>query len=366
MRVAVTLEQLWHRVPGGTATSTIGLLGALRTGHSELDLVAVTARHSGAPPAPWTSPVPLRPLPLPRALLYETWHLPVWRGPGVELATGAVDVVHATAIAYPATAAPVVVTVHDLAFLADPGFATRHGRRFFRRGAALARDHARLIVVPSDATAAECRAAGFDAGRIRVVPWGVDREPVPPDDVERVRAKHGLDRPYVLFCGTLEPRKNLGGLVRALVRLDRHDVDLALVGPDGWATDVRALLGPLGSRARPLGYVPGHERDALMAGARVFAYPSLREGFGLPVLEAMAQGAAVVTSSVTATAEVVAEAGVTVVPTDVEALAGAIGDLLDDPARAGALGEAARARAATFTWSRAADGYAAAYAEAVS
>jgi glycosyltransferase involved in cell wall biosynthesis len=248
-----------------------------------------------------------------------------------------------------------------LAFLAEPGAFTRHGRRFLRRGTALARRHARVVVVPSEATATECRAAGFDGDRLRVVPWGHDPGAVTESDIEQARARHGLPDRYVLFVGTLEPRKNLPRLAAAWRRLDLGaDVPLVLVGPEGWGE-----VGVTGPGVVPVGFVTGAERDALYAGASVVAYPSLREGFGLPVLEAMAQGAAVVTSIGTATEEVAGDAAILVDPLDEAAIAAGLERLLGDPAAAAGLGVLARRRAATFTWERCADGYLHAYAEAV-
>src|SRR4051794_31953017 len=123
MRVAVTLEQCWHRVPGGTATSVLELVRALHA-FGDLDLVGVAARHDGGPPPDFRPVIPVRHLPLPRVVLYETWHAPLVRFPALERATGPVDLVHATAIAHPASRAPVVTTIHDLAFLDDPSRAT--------------------------------------------------------------------------------------------------------------------------------------------------------------------------------------------------------------------------------------------------
>jgi glycosyltransferase involved in cell wall biosynthesis len=351
----MTLEQCWHRVPGGTASSIVGLAAALAR-RDDVEVLGVAARHDAEPADAYRPAVPVRHLPLPRLALYESWHRLRW--PPVQRATGPVDVVHATTAATPpASRAPLVATVHDLAFLASPGGFTRHGRRFLRRGTALARRHARVVVVPSEATARECRDAGFAADRIRVVPWGHDAAAASADDVARVRAVHRLPERYVLFVGTVEPRKNLARLARAWRRSVGPDVALVLAGPAGWGEGA-----PTGAGILRVGFVPDADRDALYAGAAVVAYPSLREGFGLPVLEAMAQGAPVLTSSGTATAEVAGDAAALVDPLDEAAMAEALAALVADP---GDLGARARRRAAAFTWARCAEGYVAAYREAL-
>lgn len=365
LRVAVTVEQCWHRVPGGTATSTLGFLGALATS-GEVQPVGVAARHASPPPGPFVPPVPVRHLPLPRLALYETWHGLRW--PKVERATGPVDVVHGTAVAVPASDAPLVMTIHDLAFLVDPTQATRHGNRFFRRGMELARRHAERVMVPSEATAAECREAGFDPEVLRVVPWGVDVASVTEADVAAARSSHGLERPFVLFVGTVEPRKNLAAVVGAMevVASEHRDVDLVLVGPDGWNEDLAERLAPLdaaGVTVHRLGFVPMTELPALYAACAAFCFPSLREGFGLPVLEAMAHGAPVVTSIGTATAEVGGDLALLVDPRDHEAVGRALLRFLDDPALADERRRRGRQHAAAYTWEAAGSAIAAVYRE---
>lgn len=362
VRVALTLEQCWHRVPGGSATSILRLAQAL-VARGDVEVVGVAARHPEPPEPPFAPPVPVAQLPLPRLALYEAWH--ALRRPRVEAATGPVDLVHATAVAVPGSRAPLVVTVHDLAFRAEPGHATRHGLRFFRRGTELTRRHARLVLVPSEATARECVDAGIDRDRLRVVPWGVTPQVVTDAQRADARARHRLERPYVLFVGTVEPRKNLPRVVEAVAALDRPDVELVLVGAEGWNEDLGALRDRLPGRVRTLGFLPPADLAPLYDGAAAVAYPSLREGFGLPVLEAMAQGAPVVTSAGTATEEVAGDAAVLVDPTSVEAIAAGLDGLLADPAGAAARGRRARDRAATFTWARTAEQTVAAYREAL-
>ena len=364
MRVAVTLEQCWHAVPGGTAVAAIELARALDA-RDDVDVIGVAARHSQPPAADWQPPIEVRHLWPPRNLLYELWHAraPVAK---VERATGAVDVVHATGVAYPRTDAPVVVTIHDLAFLDDPTRVTKHGFRFFSRATALARAHARLVLCSSEATKAHCLAEGFDAAKLCTVPLGVTATPATPDEVARVRAKYGLTHPYVFFSGTVEPRKNLPRLLRAFAKVKRTDVDLVLSGPQGWNESLRADLAPIEARVHTLGFIDRTELFALHAGAEVFCYPSIKEGFGLPVLEAMVQGTPVVTSAVTSTAEVAGDTGVLVDPFDEQAIADALDRVLDDPALAQRLGHAGQERAQTFTWARTAELTVAAYREATS
>ncbi|MGH9118871.1 MAG: glycosyltransferase family 4 protein [Acidimicrobiales bacterium] len=365
MRVAVTVEQSWAEVPGGAARVTNELLGALAA-RPELgvDVVGVAARHRRPPPAAWAPPVAtIAHLPLPTLAMFEGWHKLRW--PPVEHATGPVDVVHGTIIAVPACRAPLVLTVHDLSFLAYPEHFTRRGVRFFRRALKLARREPRLVTCPSQATMNECLAAGFDPDRLRLVPYGVRATPASKADVEEARRRHRLGRPYVLFCGTVEPRKNLPRVIEAFRRADRAGLDLVLAGPQGWNEQIDALLGRLGHRAHALGFVPAGDLGPLYAGATVVVYPSLREGFGLPVLEAMAQGAPVVTSLGTSTEEVAGDAALLVDPLDVDAIAAAITQVVDRPDLAERLADAGRARAATFTWDRTAELMAAVYTEAV-
>jgi glycosyltransferase involved in cell wall biosynthesis len=361
MRVAVTVEQSWHVVPGGIATSTVSLLRALE-GLGRLDLVGVAARHRRPPAPALVPPIPVRHLPLSRRVLYEAWQRLRW--PPVERATGPVDVVHDAGYVVPPSRAPLVATVHDLLFLTYPQHYTWHSRTVLRRGFELARRHARLVMCPSRATASHCEEQGIERERLRLVPWGVSIRPVDGDHAERVAGRYRLDRPYVLFCGTVEPRKNLRRVLAAFRALDRPGVELIIAGPQGWKEDIGLDLDGLGGRARRVGFVPRPELDVLYARAAAVVYPSLGEGFGLPILEAMAQGAPVVTSKGTAMEEVAGDAALLVDPLDTDAIAGAMDRLLDDPSLAATLGRAAREHAAGFTWERTAELAAVVYAEA--
>lgn len=359
MRVAVPFEQCWTAVPGGTARTTIDLAAALDA-RSDVDVVGFAARHRTAAPSAWRPPVPVHHLPLPRQLLHETWH--ALRRPQVERATGPIDVCHAVGGAIPASRAPLVVTVHDLASRHFPELFSRQGRRFFRRSLALVREHAAQVQVPSRATLDDCVDAGIDPARLRLVPWGCTVTDPTPEDVAAARERFALPDSYVVCVGTREPRKNLRGLLEAWRRLGRDDVGLVLVGPDGWG-DVPDQLTP-GHNVTMTGFVDVRTRDALYRGATASCYPSLFEGFGLPVLESMALGCPVVTSSGTSTAELVAGgAGIAVDPRDPDAIAGGLATVLDDPDLRRRLVAAGRARAGEHTWERAADLAVAGYRE---
>jgi glycosyltransferase involved in cell wall biosynthesis len=262
-------------------------------------------------------------------------------------------------MAIPPKSAPLVVTVHDLAFLQDPAHFTRHGLRFFNRGLALVRNDADLVLVPSRASWQECVDAGIEKDRLRLVPHGVQVPAVSTRQVDEFRTAHGLSERYVLWCGTLEPRKNVPGLLRAFAIAHEKDpnLELVLAGPNGWG-DVEV---PQTDGVRLLGFLPSDELHAAYAGARAFCYPSFREGFGLPVLEAMAHGVPVVTSAGTAMAEFTEGAGLLVDAHDVEGIANAVVVATDD--RHGELAAASLSRSRDYTWENSATLTLAAYHE---
>lgn len=358
----MTVEQCWQPVPGGSGRYVVELLTALAD-VLDVRVVGLAARHGGtqaphpAPPGRVVQGV------LPRRALYAAWdrvRLPraEWEVPGT-------DVVHATTWAVPGTTRPLVVTVHDVAFLRDPGHFTPHGVRFFRRALDVVRGEAARVVVPSEATRLDVLEAGVEDARVVVVPHGVRAEQVAPADVARWRARAGVERPYVLWCGTVEPRKNVARLVRAFTaaRAAGLSHDLVLAGPAGWGTEQEAVAAavaqaPAGS-VHVVGRLTDEELQAAYAGADLFAFCSTWEGFGMPVLEAMAHGVPVVTSRGTSMAEVVGDAGTLVDPLDVDAIAGALMTSL------GADREAARKRslavAGRFSWETAARAHAAVY-----
>jgi glycosyltransferase involved in cell wall biosynthesis len=360
VRVAFTLEQCWHEVPGGTAVAALGMARELSS-RPEVELIGVAAHHSSAPVAPFAPPIPVRRLPLPRRALYEAWRRLGW--PSVHRATGPVDVVHATTIIVPPPGgAPLVATVHDLAFVHDPTAFTSHGVKAFMAGLERIRGGASLVLCSSQATVDDCLGVGLPADRLRLVPLGSDAVLRPSAaEVEAVRTRLGLLEPYLLFVGTQEPRKNVERLVAAVGSLD-SELPLVLVGPPGWGGDRTPDDDGMSARVRRLGFVDEATKAALYEAAEVVCYPSLREGFGFPVLEAMAHGAPVVTSAGTATAEVGGDAVVLVDPMDPADIARGIVEALDRRAELAAAGPL---RAAGFTWAATADAVLAAYREVV-
>ena len=274
------------------------------------------------------------------------------------------DVLHMPAMLAPVRSTlPVVVTVHDLAVLRFPEkFRTWHRScaTFFLPRIARC---ARAIVTGSQATKADLMdLLAVEPERIHVIPYGIsDHFRTVSDEDSRLRAvrtKYKLPARYVITVGTIEPRKNLVRLLRAIDQLRRstkqmRDLQLIHAGPVGWhADDVPRAITELGlaDRVRFLGYVPDEDLTVLYQLARASIYPSLFEGFGLPVLEAMASGCPVVTSNCSSMPEVAGDAAVLVDPTSVDSIASGIQRLwVDDDLRA-ALARRGVANASKYSW----------------
>jgi glycosyltransferase involved in cell wall biosynthesis len=241
---------------------------------------------------------------------------------------------------------PVVVTVHDLTFFTEPAVHTAGRRRLFTQATRFAVGHAAAVVVPSRSTGDELRRIVGDPRAVVVAHHGVDTALFHPPTAEEKRcAAADLDvGDYVAFLGTIEPRKNLPALVRAWV---------------GACADAVAAVPP-GLTVRRPGYLPLERLRGYLGGAAVVAYPALAEGFGLPVLEAMACGAAVLTTPRTSLPEVGGDAVAYAEP-DVPSLTDALTGLLDHPGRRAELGAAGIARAAGFTWEACAEAHLRAY-----
>jgi glycosyltransferase involved in cell wall biosynthesis len=210
---------------------------------------------------------------------------------------------------------------------------------------------------------------GADPDRIRVTPWGVEDhfEPRAVDPGE-VAERFGFSAPFVLCLGTLEPRKNLVGAVRAFERVQSAfpDHSLAIIGGRGWkAGEFERLLAGTPARVARTGYVAERDLPLLYSAADCFLFPSFGEGFGLPVLEAMACGTPVVTSDRTSLSEVAADAAVLVDPASVESISAALTEVLGSAALRARLAEQGLERSREFTWARCAEATVSVYRELV-
>ena len=344
MLIAYTLEQCWHRVPGGTGISAIEVAREL-TLRSDVEVIGVAGRHRHPPTDGFAPPIAVNSLPIGGPLLVESWLRLGW--PKVESIVDNADLVHSTTIIPPATSLPLVVTIHDLAFLRHPDFFTSRGNKVFRRSLDIMLNKADMVLCSSQATLEDCVTAGFNSDRLRHVPLGVRAQTITDEDRARVRATYGLPEQFVLFVGTLEPRKNLTRLIEALGSL-RDAPPLVVVGMAGWGDEAPSTAHDV----RFTGFVPANDLPALYEACSVFAFPSILEGYGLPVIEAMAHGAAVVTSRGTSTEEVAGGAAVLVDPLSVESIAAGLSEALSnvDNLRASGL-----ARAAQVPWSATAE-----------
>ncbi len=355
VRVAYSLEQCWHRVPGGTAVSALCVAEELER-RDDVTLIPFAGRHSRAPLLPIGLKTPVASLPLGRPYLYEAWLR--WNWPKVESVCDDIDLVHGTTIIPPATNCPLVATIHDLAFLRYPEFFTKRGNRVFRRSIERLKQRRCLVMCSSTATVEDCVSVGFDPSLLRLVSLGVQPSIPMEIDLERVRVTYDLPETFVLFVGTLEPRKNLARLIQAMNTMPER-LPLVVAGADGWGD---APTVPHDVSVTFLGQVPQHNLAALYQLARVLAYPSVWEGFGLPILEAMAQGTPVVTSRGTSTEEVAGGAAVLVDPLDVSSIAGGIREALRNHDE---LVTSGRERSAQMTWQHTAQLTYDAYAEAI-
>jgi glycosyltransferase involved in cell wall biosynthesis len=252
-----------------------------------------------------------------------------------------------------------VVTVHDVAFLTHPEMFPPRWRLLFRAGLRRAVRTADAIVTVSEHTAAEVRrVTSIDPERVHPAPLA-PALPVTETDPDAVAGRYRIPRPYLLFNGLLEPRKNLLRLVHAYRRASAAGAPHALVlaGGLGWKPD--ELLAELKVQAPGkvvlTGHVPDAVLDALFRGASAFVYPSLAEGFGLPVLDAMVRGIPCVVASATSLPEVAGDAALLADPLSIPGLAEALSRVLMDEALAGRLAEAGRRRAAAFSWRRTAE-----------
>ena len=253
-----------------------------------------------------------------------------------------------------------VVTFHDVTFLILPERYPRVRRLYMEAVTRIATLAADAIITPSQAVRDDViRKLGVRGDRIIAIPEaaGPQFAPVEGDALVRMLAKYHLNRRYILSVGSLEPGKNRGRLISAyaMLRGDGIDCPLVVVGQPAWHYQPDfELVRRLGLErdVQFLGYVPDDDLPALYSGAALLAFPSLYEGFGLPVLEAMACGTPVLTSSVSAPPEIAGDAAFLVDPNDVQELRAGLGKLLSDEALRSDLRARGFVRAGQFTWRR--------------
>jgi glycosyltransferase involved in cell wall biosynthesis len=292
----------------------------------------------------------------------------------VQLGRIGFDVYHSPNYILPVAArCPTVVTVHDLAFL-DPSLHRLRSSAYLSvLTAAALRKADRVICVSAYTRDALAERYPFAADRARVVEEGVsdrfrERE---PEEITGFRRRHALTRPYVLFVGTIEPRKNLPRLIDAFghaVRRAGTAHELLIVGARGWKDGPvrRAFERSLErDRIRFTGYLPDDELPLAYAGADAFAYPSVCEGFGLPPLEAMACGTPVLTSDVSALPDTTGDAALRVDPLDTGAIADGIAELMGDASVRSALSRTGLRHVRRYRWDRVADQTVEVYREAL-
>ena len=346
LQVRVVAAQVCAAVPGGTGRYTeelIRALAAVPPADAVLDAVATLQCRA----ARWL-PVPVLSMHLPGPALARLWE----RGlPPRPARTG---VVHAPTLLVPPSSPRyrLVVTIHDVVPWTHPETLTPRGVSFHRRmGERAARD-AGIIVTPTEAVAAAVRRVLTPRAPVVAVHSGVSAPPAPPDSAAR-RDALGARKPYVLFVGTAEPRKGLDLLVEAMRSPDLAALRLVVAGPPGWG-DVRvahlARAAGIGDRVLVTGRVSDPDLAALYAGARVLAMPSRAEGFGFPVVEAMAHGIPVVTSDDPALVEVGGGATLVAPVGDVDALSVSLAAAAADGGPRDALVARGGTRVEHFTW----------------
>ena len=280
----------------------------------------------------------------------------------VELVREGADLLHALGFVSPvAWRGKSVVTVYDLSFLRFPEVYNRANRMYLSTFTPPSLRRAdRVITISEDARRDVVELCGVAPERVTSILLAADERfrPAPPEAVAAFRRRQGLAERFVLYQGTLQPRKNVETLVRAYALLRSQGSDdhqLVLAGPRGWQYEpIFELTQRLGleDSVRFPGFVPDDDLPLWYSSAAVFAFPSRYEGFGLPLLEAMACGAPVVSSNASSLPEVVGDAGLMVDPSDVEGLCSALRQILEDEPLRQALSVTGRARARTFSWRR--------------
>ena len=256
-----------------------------------------------------------------------------------------------------------LVTVHDLGYRVFPEAHPASQRRYLDLSTRWNVRSATHILADSMATRqAIVDAYGTPSERITVVYPGYEPDLAPvqdPQTLEQTRSRYGIPREYILYLGRIQPRKNLARLIEAFsaIAASRPGLSLVLAGPTGWLSEpivARAAALNFGDRVLFPGYIAPEDKAALISGARLFAYPSLYEGFGFPVLEAQACGTPLLTSATSSLPEVTGEGGLLVDPEDVGAIAGGLQRLIEDTELRQRMVDRGFDNLSRFSWAKAA------------
>lgn len=355
------------RQRAGIGRYTRGLVTAL-LGLDHGHQYSVFAATGGLEANDWRSPIErenvrIRSLPLSDDWLARIWHrlrLPI----PVEILTGPVDVFYSPDFALPPTrrGTRTLLTVHDLSFVHHPDAFVPALRRYLERVVPRSLGRADLVLADSRHTRSDLiKLFGVRSDQVKVIYPGADSRfhpHVEPSEQDRLRERYDIgDTPYVLSVGTLQPRKNLARLIQAFARSQgrRHtNAKLLIAGGRGWLYDDILVAANAHDNVRLLGFVEEQNLPTLYRGAALFAFPSLYEGFGLPVLEAMACGVPVICSNRSSLPEVAGEAALLTNPLDVDAMSNAITRALEDSVLRAQMVDRGLAQAANFSWQQSA------------
>lgn len=355
LRIGILMEQCLAPVPGGTSRYATEIAEALAATAAPGDRVTGwTALHRAAGPAQARGVRGPRRLPLPRRALTAAWERAAVPRPSD------LDVLHAPTLLAPLGGRlPVVVTVHDAVPWTHPETLTPRGVRWHRHMAERAARDAAAVVVPTRAVADQLMRYLEVRGQLVVVGEGVSgRLTRPPDDAKRRAAFGAVEGKYLLTTATLEPRKGLDVLVRALGLSGAPDMPLLVVGQPGWGrVDLTKLAADAGlpvDRVRQLGRLDDADLAALLHGAVALVVPSSAEGFGLPLLEGMAAGVPVVSSDAPALVEVAGGATCVFPVGDSTALASVLAQVVADEELRRNMARRGRLQAGEFSWTAAA------------